>query len=90
MKHLRQCILGVQSEPDLSFECKVCLAILSSQQTFDNHMQLHHSRIDLNVSVECPECGEKLESKILLTQHYRVNITFQYPANSALCLFRGC
>lgn len=71
VKHLRQCILGVQSEPDLSFECKVCLAILSSQQTFDNHMQLHHSRIDLNVSVECPECGEKLESKILLTQHYR-------------------
>ena len=76
VKHLRQCILGVESEPDLSFECKLCLAVLSSQQTFDNHMQLHHTRIDLNVSVECPECSEKIESKMLLTQHYRVNIAF--------------
>ena len=74
VKHLRQCILGAQNELDMSFECKVCLAVLSSQQTFDNHMQLHHSRIDLKARVECPECSENLESKMLLTQHYRVRL----------------
>ena len=75
VKHLAHCILGVQNEPDLSLECKVCLAVLGSQQTFDNHMQLHHARIDLGAPVACPGCGEELESKMLLTQHYRVSCT---------------
>ena len=67
------CILGVQNESGVSLECKVCLAVLGSQQTFDNHMQIHRARIDLGAAVACPACGEELESKMLLTQHYRVS-----------------
>jgi hypothetical protein len=76
-KHLAACLHGVLppgKEPDLSLECKICLRVLSSQATFENHMDCHRQKTNLEVPIGCPACHKVIESKMLLNEHFRVSV----------------
>ena len=79
-KHVAHC--GMPSSGGKE-RCDVCLRQFDSKKQLDRHVEFHRSKHpDLDKSVDCPECGEEVETKLRLNPHFQS----RHDPNKGVCI----
>jgi len=53
-----------------ALKCKVCLMVYNTQEQIEECINWHRTVINLDRSVQCPQCNETLENRLMVTDHF--------------------
>lgn len=59
-------------QPKFHGTCPICLRAFDVKRLFDRHMAMHEDRIKLDGDAKCPDCGQQVDDKRKLNEHYQV------------------
>jgi len=62
-----------QPPRQIGFKCRACLIAYSTRELMQKCMAGHRKHINFDEEVDCPKCEEKIESRLMATQHWSKN-----------------